>query len=57
MLCPCNQLFCVHNSYANNENNMSDSNNMSDIKSAHVGRHVREEGILAEFLKIRCANG
>ena len=30
--------------------------NMSDIRSAHVGHHVREGGILAEFLKIRCAN-
>ena len=57
MLCPCNQLFYVRNSYPNNENNMPDSSNMSDIKSAHLGHHVREGGILAEFLKIRCTNG
>ena len=30
---------------------------MSDIKSAHVGHHVFKGGVLAEFLKIPCANG
>ena len=30
---------------------------MSDIKSAHVGHHVCKGGVLAEFLKITCANG
>ena len=32
-------------------------NRMSDIKTAHVGHHVRKGRILVEFLKIRCANG
>ena len=30
---------------------------MFDIKTAHVGHHVRKRRILVEFLKIRCANG
>ena len=30
---------------------------ISDIKSAHVGHNFRKGRILAEFLKIRCANG
>ena len=29
---------------------------MSNIKTAHAGHHVRKGRILAEFLKIRCAN-
>ena len=30
---------------------------VSGIKSAHVGNRARKRGILAEFLKITCANG
>ena len=36
--------------------NVRQQHRMSNIKSTHMGDHVRKGGILPELLKIRCAN-